>query len=291
VAEPKGIAIVGTGLLGGSIGLGLRAAGYRGRRLGVGRRQQTLEKAAARGCIDSGTCHLSDAAREADLMVLATPLGQFDEVLARLADCQHAGLVVTDVGSVKGSVCAKALELLPHGNLFVGSHPMAGSERQGPDHAQADLFRGRPCILVPGRADEAAVAMVRWLWRTLGMRLLEMTAPEHDLRVAAISHLPHAAAAVLLCNAAEAGAFDVASSGLADTTRVASGDPELWADIFLHNPTAVSRQLESYGQNLQRLRQLIDRRDRPGLANFLRASKQSRDDWLARTTLPPESGE
>lgn len=286
--EPQTIAIVGTGLLGGSIGLGLRAAGHKGRLVGVGRRPQTLEKAIAHGCIDEGTCDVAQAAKESDLMILATPLGAFESTLRQLAPAQHERLVITDVGSVKGVVCAMAGRVLRHPQLFVGSHPMAGSELQGPEHARKDLFVGRPCVVVRGAATEAALARVQWLWDTLRARAFYMSAEEHDRKVAAISHLPHAVAALLLQNALAEQAFDVASSGLADTTRVASGDPELWADIFLLNSTAVMSSLRPFGEQLERLGQLIAQGDRAGLVALLRSSKESRDVWLQRSRVPPQ---
>lgn len=288
MSEPRTIAVVGTGLLGGSLGLGLRAAGYTGRLIGVGRRPQTLEKARARGCIDEGTCDLAQAAQASDLLILATPLGAFETVLRQLAPAQHEGLVVTDVGSVKGAVCQAAARWLPHPALFVGSHPMAGSERQGPEHAREDLFRGRPCIVVRGRASDAAVATAEWLWRRLGARLLHMSAEEHDRKVACISHLPHATAAVLLQLASAEDAFEVASSGLADTTRVASGDPELWADIFLLNAASMLKSLESLQAQAERLKEWIAQGERARLVEMLRASKNRRDDWLRQAGTPPE---
>lgn len=277
------IAIVGTGLLGGSIGLGLRAAGYGGRIVGVGRRIQTPRRALELGCVDEATTDLRAAAGACDIVLLATPLRYFEGLLAELATLGEARPVITDVGSTKARVCSDARRILgPRlARRFVGSHPMAGSEHHGPEHAKADLCAGRPCILTPdAEADPSAVAAVEGLWRTLRMRLVRMTPQEHDHATARISHLPHALAAALVETARRAGAMEVASTGFASTTRVASGDPEVWVDIFRSNRQEVVGAIDEFAAALGRLRAAVAE-DRPDdLAAFLQESKAGRDHWL-----------
>lgn len=280
VREPAAVVIVGTGLLGGSIGLALRAAGYRGRRIGVGRRMSTLDTARERGCVDQVTTDLTAALGENQLVVLATPLGQFAALLENIGRCGAKNVVVTDVGSTKARVCADAQRLLPDAGVFVGAHPMAGSEQEGPVHARADLFHGRPCILTPTAATHPqALAAVTWLWTTLGMHLLRMDPTEHDRQAAAISHLPHAVAVVLVNMAREAGAMRIASSGFRDTTRVASGSPDVWADIFESNRAAVADALARYGEMIEHFRAVLTHGGRNELVALLEQARQQRDAW------------
>jgi len=279
------VTIVGTGLLGGSIGLGLRATGYGGRIVGVGRRDQTVRRAEALGCIDEGTTDLGKAlcCESGLLVVLATPLAAYEKVLGELANSVEDDdkMVVTDVGSTKQHVCATAKRLLPENASFVGSHPMAGGEQHGPDQAVADLFQGKPCVI----ADEpdtcpAAMALTESLWLTLGMRPVRMTALEHDHQTAIISHLPHAVAAMLVQLGCRSDAMGVASTGFRDTTRIASGDPDLWLDIFSTNRSELLKAIDTFGIDLSRLRQLIEDNDRPALLDMLGLSKARRDLWL-----------
>jgi prephenate dehydrogenase len=301
------ITIVGTGLLGGSMGLALRAAGYGGRRVGVGRRAATVAQAQALGCIDRGYTDLRAAVASAgvatsQLVVLATPLDRFPAVFAELGAVLHERLYVTDVGSVKGWVAEEAQKLAPlagGGARFVGSHPMAGREQQGPAAARADLFRGRPCVIVPpapppeGAAAEA-LRVVRALWTALGCSpILEMDAAEHDRAVARISHLPHALAALLVGAAEGQADLQLASTGFRDSTRVASGDPEMWADVFLANRAAALTATELFVRDLARFQALLDQKDRGGLVGLLQASKSRRDQWMAarREHDAPRDGE
>jgi prephenate dehydrogenase len=284
ISQVRRIAVVGTGLLGGSIGLGLKASGYTGAIVGVGRRQETLDRALAKGCITEGSTSLAKAVKDSELIVLATPLGAFEATLKELAtaDIRGGGAVLTDVGSTKRVVCDLARAMLPEPSyrLFVGSHPMAGSERHGPDHAEARLFANRPCILTPDDATDAdAIALVESFWQMLGMKPLRMTPDEHDDKVAAISHLPHAVA-VLLVELAEA--FDglgVASTGFADTTRVASGDPAVWQGIFHTNQRAMLHTIDAFADRLAAFRKLIETDDVDGMLALLKSAKQTRDGW------------
>jgi prephenate dehydrogenase len=274
------VVIVGTGLLGGSIGLALQAAGYRGRRIGVGRRMATLQTAQHRGCVDQVSTDLADVLADNQLVVLATPLGQFEPLLRTIGSAAARHVVVTDAGSTKARVCADAQRLLADPAWFVGAHPMAGSERQGPTHAAADLFRDRPCILTPVAATHPrAIATATWLWTSLGMRLMHMDPVEHDRQVAAISHLPHAAAVALVQLAIEAGALDVASSGFHDTTRVASGSPQVWADIFESNRAAVADALARYGELLDHFKAVVTHGSREDMLALLGQAKEHRDAW------------
>ena len=218
------------------------------------------------------------------LAVLAAPLGHFREILEKVAAADDAGLIITDVGSTKASVCAMAVELLPDAARFVGSHPMAGSEQQGPTAADGALFEGKPCVVTPGPdTDKDAVELVESMWKLIGMRGCRMSPCEHDKSVAMVSHLPHALAALLVRVAMgdDGGALNIASTGFADTTRIAAGDPGLWVDIFRENRGAVIESLEVFGESLQAFRGLIEKGDDAGLMKLLEDAKRARDDWGA----------
>jgi prephenate dehydrogenase len=161
---------------------------------------------------------------------------------------------------------------------------MAGSERKGPENAKADLFRGRPCIITPQAHTAAdAVEVVEGLWTQLGMRTIRMTPDEHDAAVARISHLPHAVAGMLVMVAERFGGLEVASSGFRDTTRVASGDPAIWLDIFSSNRQAVMAAIDALGEELAGFREALAQGNDVRLLQLLNAAKQSRDAWLRRS--------
>ena len=278
----KHIVIVGTGLLGGSIGLALRQRGYVGRLVGVGRRQVTLDAALAGGCIDAGTLDLAEAAGDGgcDLIVLGTPVGTIGEHLAALGRLGVTGPVVTDVGSTKQSIVAHAEAALAAPGRFVGSHPMAGGEEHGPINARADLFEDRPVILTPTELTDAGVAdRVECFWGSLGMRAVRMGPADHDEAVARISHLPHVAAVLLVELARRYDDLGLASSGFKDTTRVAGGDEVIWADILLDNAEAVLRSLDGWDGLARELRGMLANGDRAALLKLLAGSRQARNDW------------
>ena len=275
------LTIIGTGLLGGSVGLALRAAGFGGRIVGFSRRSETVEAAKAAGCIDRAADDLADAVAAADLVILATPVASIPHYLAQLSPLVGSSTVITDVGSTKLHIVDAAEASLARPGRFVGSHPMAGSEAHGPAAARADLFRHKPVILTPTpTTDSAALTMVESLWRCVGMRLHRMTPVEHDRTVARISHLPHLAAVLLVTQAARSDALHVASTGFASTTRVASGDPELWADIFMENRDAVLASIDEWQGMLGQFRALLEGGRRGDLLKLLQDAQHSRDTWI-----------
>lgn len=288
--EMKQVTIIGTGLLGASLALALRDRGYTGRIVGVGRREKTLQMARDLGCFDGLTTSTAEALAEGrelpgdegHMAVLAAPLGHFEEIFTKVAAADDPGLIITDVGSTKASVCAMAARHLPDASRFVGSHPMAGSEQQGPTAAEIGLFFGKPCVVTPtGQTDTYAVRQVDLLWSLIGMRLVKMSPEEHDQSVALISHLPHAVAA-LLVNLTDSNALDVASTGFADTTRIAAGDPTLWFDIFDNNKPAVLESLDKMVGAIQQFRMILESGDEAEMITLLLDAKHTRDRWEDR---------
>ena len=277
------IAIIGTGLLGGSVGLALRRSGFGGRLIGTGSRPATLEKAQAAGCVDHITTDLSEAVSGSDLILLAAPVGAIPDLLGRLAESINGQAIITDVGSTKANIVAAAERSLRRPERFVGSHPMAGAETTGPESARADLFEGKPVILTPTQVtDPQAGARVEELWRALGMQVHRMSPAEHDRLVAIISHVPHAAAVLLVRLAAEGGALPVASTGFADMTRLAGGDPSLWADIFLDNRQAVLAALGRLTEMTEDFRRIIQSADREKLLDLLAETQSTRQAWRGK---------
>ena len=283
------VSIIGTGLLGASVGLGLKAVGYAGRITGVGRRTVTLEAARQRGAIDDFTTDVREGLSRTGLAVVAVPLGGFDAVFSQIAELGPDQPVVTDVGSTKLRVAQQARARLPHPERFVGAHPMAGSEQQGPEAAQADLFQGKVCILTPAaEADARAVRVVEALWQALGMRLIRLDALEHDQQTAATSHLPHLAAVMLVRTAMKLGGWDVASTGFRDTTRLASSNPPMRADILANNREQVLRALTAFEEEVRAMRACLTDGEREPCLEALQEAKAARERWLSETFLDKE---
>ncbi|MEO1235801.1 MAG: prephenate dehydrogenase/arogenate dehydrogenase family protein [Planctomycetota bacterium] len=274
------ITIVGTGLIGASVGLGVKAAGYAGRVVGVARSEATLERARAVGAIDDGATELADAVRVDGklLVVLAVPVGKTAEVFRTLAEHQRRGLYVTDAGSTKLGVAADAKRHLTQPQFFIPAHPMAGSERSGPESADADLFRGRLCVLCPDEnTDAAALAAVTALWQSLGATLHTMTPDEHDHQVAAVSHLPHLAAVLLTLAADDIGPLTLASTGFRDTTRLALSNPPMRRDIVAANRKPIGEALDRFAARLNDLRGLVRKAKDDELLDLLTRAQSIRD--------------
>jgi prephenate dehydrogenase len=275
------VSIIGVGLLGGSIGLAVRSILSDCTIIGYGHRQETLDRAVEIGAIDRGTLDLADAAADAGLVILCTPVGRFDEILREMAKYLRPGAMVTDVGSTKGSVVELAGKILPPGVHFVGSHPMAGSEKRGVEFARADLFQNALCILTPSeRTDAAALASVDSFWKTLGMRTCRMTPADHDRALAEVSHLPHALAAALVAMQSPE-ALELAGKGFLDTTRIAGGDGGLWRDIFIDNADNMGAAIGKFRAMLEQFEQLLEPGKGEELRKWLDEAAEKRKALLA----------
>lgn len=266
------IAVLGLGLLGGSLAAAARARGLAGEVVGQGRRADPLARARARGLVDRVTRDPAEAVAGADLVVLACPVGAMAPVLAAAAEGLAPGALVTDVGSVKAVLADTLPGLLPPGATYVGSHPMAGSHEKGADHARADLFEGAVCVVTPRPGDpEPAVARVEALWRALGARVVRRDPSQHDREVAWMSHLPHVLAFAFARALAEApaGALDVAGPGFRDFTRIARSDAELWADILAANAKAVAGPLARVAGELAEAARRLEAGDPEALERWI----------------------
>jgi prephenate dehydrogenase len=278
----KHVTIVGAGLLGGSAGLAIKAWDPKVHVVGVGRRRSSLVEALDVGAIDTACLDLAEAVAETDLVLLATPVGAFSALLEQLAGKLGPETLVTDVGSTKAQVVAQAEAILGDRANFVGSHPMAGSERKGPAFARADLFLDATCILTPTETTPESVADdIEGFWQALGMQTLRMAPEAHDTAAARVSHLPHALASLLMQLPGDAD-LPVSATGFRDATRLAGGDPEMWRDIFLTNRQAVVDALDAFGRRLQALRDQIAQGDAEKIEAFLAQARDRRQATIGR---------
>lgn len=275
------LAIVGVGLLGGSIALAARAHGLAREIVGIGRDRGRLDAPLRAGAVDRVTTDLAAGVRDADLVVLAANVLANEELLATAWSAVAPSAVVTDVGSTKRGIVAAAERLaLAAPRRFVGSHPMAGSEKSGYAVARANLFQGAIVIVTPTDAsDPAAVKTVTTFWEAVGGRVSALDPDSHDRIVAAISHLPHVAAWALVDAVArfEPAAFPFAARGFKDTTRIAAADPAMWTEILLGNREAIVAGLAAFRGALDELERLVVAGDRRRIAEELARLKTQRE--------------
>jgi prephenate dehydrogenase len=282
VKRYRRVALVGTGLIGGSLAAALKAAGGAERIVGADARPDAAEQARARGLVDE-VAPIAAAADGADLVVIAVPVRATLAVCEALAPVVAPAALVTDVGSTKRGVLEAVARALPFPERFVGAHPIAGTERSGPDAADAKLFQGRRCLLTPTAATRAeSVEECAELWRAAGA-LVETIDPErHDRLLAFVSHLPHAAAFALAAAVAdEPGAAGLQGGGFVDTTRIAASDAAMWRDIFLQNRDALADALERLDGELGALRRAVAAGDGAAVEEWIERARRGRAQVLA----------
>lgn len=285
------MAILGLGLMGGSLGLALKARGHRGTVAGYARRAATRKLAAESGSVDEVFADASDAVRGAGIVVVCAPVLSIPELVAHAAPFLEPGAVVTDVGSTKEWIVRLSQAALSGGRaVFVGSHPIAGSERQGIESALAGLYEGTVTVVTPDGAPAEAVAAVEALWRAAGSGVVRMSAGDHDRIIARTSHLPHLAAAlVALC--AGRGGFDgesvsaLCGPGIRDTTRVAEGSPDIWHDIALTNREAIVSELEAMRDATEEMVRRLRAGSFDGVRDLLTEAREAR-----RRVVPARGG-
>jgi prephenate dehydrogenase len=261
-------------------------------RVGIGRRIRSLRAAKAFDAVDEITLDMAKGVAGTDLVIVATPIGRFEQMFAAMAGHLPPGCIVTDVGSTKQDVVRLAHRILPKHVHFVGSHPMAGSEKTGVEFARADLFANAPCVVTKTpQTHPKALATVRQFWSALGAKVITLSPSDHDDLVGNVSHLPHALAAVLVNAAPDGKALSLAGSGFRDTTRIASGDPAMWRDIFMTNRRSTIKALDGYVRELKEFRAALDQEDDQKVTAMLTKAKRRRDAWMAkRLAQQEESG-
>ena len=279
------VAVLGPGLLGGSIAKAVRERMPQCELRLWARRREPLEQARRLGITEHTCTDVQEAVLGAQLIILATPIGTFPALVQSMLPAVQPGALITDVGSVKGIVHESIGQpLAESGHFFIGSHPMAGAEKQGLEHARADLLQGATVALTNSQGTpHELVERLAAFWQALGCRTLEMTPARHDRAVARISHMPHVVAA-LCARSAACGSESpddlrqLASTGFRDTTRVSSGNPAMWAEILLENATAVHEALEDCTADLQLLATLLKQQDKAGILAWLQQAKDAREN-------------
>ncbi len=275
--SPSRVAVIGAGLLGGSFALAIRSRYPQATVIGVSRSQASRDAAIRRGAVHEAVEQPQQACEQADLVVLATPVDQIAALAIAAAEVCREDALITDLGSTKASIVAAVHQQPSAGSKFVGSHPIAGSEKTGADHARADLFENRCVVLTPVEgSDPRRVQQAAALWQSLGARVVVMTPEEHDRAMASISHVPHLIASTL-ANLLDAPLRSLVGSGWLDTTRVASGDPLMWTAICQENRTAILAELERAAAALQDFRSAITAGDDRRLMELLDSAKRCRD--------------
>jgi prephenate dehydrogenase len=286
------ITLVGVGLLGGSLGLAIKRRRLARRVEGYVRRAASVTECRKAGAVDRATQDLHSAVAGADLVILCTPLAQMRSLVKQMLPAFKSGAIVTDVGSAKAGVVSELEALVTKaGGHFVGSHPMAGAEKTGVSAARADLFLDAVCVVTPTRkSDKAVVRKVQGFWKSVGGRLLMLTPQVHDALVSRSSHLPHVVAATLASYVLHPGhpkqQPELCANGFRDTTRIASGSPEMWRDIALANRRNLARALDGFIGDLQKLQRSLANSDADAVTNFFETAKRRRDNWRSREISP-----
>ena len=286
------ITIIGVGLLGGSIGLAVQRRKLARQTAGFVRRVASLKDCEKAGAVDFATTDLLAAVWEADLIILCSPLAQMRPLAERMLPAVKPGAIVTDVGSVKAGVVRELEPLIARaGARFVGSHPMAGAEKTGVAAARADLFEDAVCVVTPTKkTNRGALKAVKQFWTAVGSRVLELAPAAHDTLVSRSSHLPHVVAATLanlvLHPARPRVQAAVCANGFRDTTRIASGSPEMWRDIALANRKNLGRSVDAFITELKNFRRALARTDAQAVAMFFETARQRRDGWCAGCASP-----
>jgi cyclohexadieny/prephenate dehydrogenase len=271
------IAIIGVGLIGGSIGLAARQRKVARHVGGVGRTKDAADKAVTSGAIDEACLSAKDAVSDANLVIFCTPVDQIASGILEVAKHCQPGTVITDTGSTKASIVRAVQGKMPENVHFVGGHPLAGSEKNGVEYADAALFRDRVTVVTrTEHTDDGALETVSEFWRLLGARVRSMTPDDHDRALAMTSHLPH------LLGSALAGVFpdelfELAASGFRDTTRVAAGDPSIWTPILSQNRKALMKVLAALRSRLELFQDALENDNSEKMTELLAEGKRRRD--------------
>lgn len=272
------VAIIGVGLIGGSLGLALKEKRIAKKIIGVGRREESLKIALDRNEVDEVTTDLVSGVKDADLVVIATPLEITVETFKKIIPCLKEGCVITDVGSVKGPIL-KGID----SPFFVGGHPLAGSEERGPQAARAGLFKEATVVLTPvEKTDEKALTLVKGMWQDLGAKVLFLSPEVHDELVAFTSHLPHVLATSLTNLIAELAEkeeriLSLMGEGFRDTTRIAASPPSMWKEICLTNREEISKAIKRFKEILSEMEGALSRGEGDNLLHKFEKAKETRD--------------
>jgi len=276
------IAIIGTGLIGGSIGLGLKERGLASSIIGVGHRKVSINKALKIKAIDEGTLKVEEAVKQADIIILATSVSLIPDYAKKIIPLMKKSAILTDVGSTKNYIVSQVnneIKSKCDGKkpIFIGAHPLAGSEQRGIESARSDLFEGSVCVLTPTSVNsKKCVTRLSNMWKALGANISIMTPSKHDEILAFVSHLPHFVASSL-AGVIEEKHWKFAAGGLRDTTRIASGDPELWLSISKQNKKEIIEALRCFSEAVTCTLNDLERGNDNKILERLKKAKTVRD--------------
>lgn len=276
----KTVSIVGVGLIGGSLALALKEKKLTQKIIGYGRNEQRLKEALKLGIIDSYTTSFKDVC-QAELIVLATPTGIFESIIMDMIKHIREETIIIDVGSVKKSVIDIFERILPKGVYFVGTHPIAGSEKTGFENARGDLFKKAKVIITPTEnTNKSALERITNLWQKLGAQVEFMSAEHHDKVYALVSHLPHLICFCMVNTVSEMDKsfINYAGSGFKDATRIAKSSPEVWRDIFLMNDKNILECLEVFIKNIEKIKNMLYKKDSEQIEKFIEKAKKLRQE-------------
>jgi len=293
------VALIGLGLIGSSLSHVIRSRRLARQISGYAKTEATRSKARELGLVDEMRPNVTEAVKDADLVVLCTPVGTYGMLAGEIASALKPGTILTDVGSVKGAVVRDVMPHVPEGVHFIPGHPIAGTERSGPESGFAELFANRWCILTPlPGSDAQAVARLEAFWKECGSNVEKMTPEHHDLVLAITSHLPHLIAYNIVATAADleevtdSEVIKFSAGGFRDFTRIAASDPTMWRDVFLNNKDAVLETLGRFSEDLSALQRAIRWGDGDMLFNLFTRSREIRRGIIAagQDTAEPDFG-
>ncbi|HHT9105796.1 MAG TPA: prephenate dehydrogenase [Candidatus Wujingus californicus] len=270
------VCIIGPGLIGGSIGLCLKKRNLASKIIGVCHRTSSIEKAVKMQAIDAGFLNANEAVKDADIVILATSVDKIIDLSKEVIPAMKRNSILTDVGSTKALIVKQITNNIRKDIVFVGAHPIAGLEQRGIEFALPDLFEGCTCIITPLKNNTKAVETISTMWQLMGARVKFMSPEQHDEILASVSHLPHLVASCLI-NSIEKEHISYVASGLRDTTRIASGDPELWANIFDQNRDNVIKSIEQLIAEVNKFKNDLINKDVTALLDKLKKAKLIRD--------------
>lgn len=276
------LTIIGVGLIGGSIARKVKAKNLAAKIVGFGRKKSSLDKVFKSKVVDEATLSFGKAVKNADVVIIATPVGVIPFFLKKCRQHCKAGCIVTDVGSTKAEISGYADKILGKGIFFVGGHPMAGSEKKSFEYSRADLFDNSICFLTKTKkTSKDALEKIELFWRQLGAKIVIISPKEHDRITAQISHLPHIAA-VSLINSASNSSMKFAGNGFKDTTRIASSDADIWLDIFFSNQDSILKSIDEFIKNLRQIKDEIKNKKRTELRRFLERARLIRSKMIIK---------
>mgnify|MGYP001579406546 FL=1 len=271
------VCIIGPGLIGGSIGLGLKKRNLVKTIIGVSHKASSIEKALKTQAIDIGFLNINEAVKNADIVVLATSVNKIIAIAKEVIPLMKSNAILTDVGSTKNLIVRQITNNIRKDIAFVGAHPIAGSEQRGVEFASPDLFEGCTCIITPLDNQTRAMETISHLWKLMGAKIKYLTPEQHDEILASVSHLPHMIASCLI-NSIKSEHIVYGASGLRDTTRIASGDPELWIDIFDQNRENIIKSIDQFMTELAEFKNDLLNKNNVMLFDKLKKAKLSRDN-------------